>query len=84
MPSAKYRCTSLAALLPAAIVALAALAAGPPPIDEGLKPREAADTARLQEVLNDTQIGKHWVYDDLAVAVAKARQSQKPLLVEFR
>ncbi len=40
--------------------------------------------ADLQTQLKDTQIGKHWVYDDIAKGFEQAKATGKPLLVLFR
>jgi hypothetical protein len=38
----------------------------------------------LQRSLQDTNVGKHWVYNDLKEANAQAQATGKPLLVVFR
>jgi len=38
----------------------------------------------LQEMLKDTSVAAHWIYDDYTQAVARATMSGKPLLVTFR
>jgi hypothetical protein len=38
----------------------------------------------LQRTLDDTGVGRHWIYDDFERARALARQTGKPLLVLFR
>jgi hypothetical protein len=42
-----------------------------------------AQTA-LQKALKDTDVGDHWIYDDLGAGFARARATGKPLLVLFR
>lgn len=38
----------------------------------------------LREMLKDTDVAAHWIYDDYTQAVARATMSGKPLLVTFR
>lgn len=38
----------------------------------------------LQEILKDTAIGAHWIYDDFTKAVTQAKATGRPLLVTFR
>ena len=38
----------------------------------------------LQQVLKDTEVGAHWIYDDYSKAVSQAKETGKPLLVAFR
>jgi hypothetical protein len=38
----------------------------------------------LQQVLKDTAVAAHWIYDDYTQAVARATASGKPLLVTLR
>jgi hypothetical protein len=38
----------------------------------------------LQQLLKDTEVGAHWIYDDYAQAVAQAKQTGRPLLIVFR
>ncbi len=38
----------------------------------------------LQRNLKDTNVGKHWIYNDLKEGNAQAKASGKPLLVVFR
>jgi len=38
----------------------------------------------LQRNLKDTNVGKHWIYNDLREGNAQAKASGKPLLVVFR
>ena len=38
----------------------------------------------LQRNLKDTNVGKHWIYNDLKEGNARARATGKPLLVVFR
>jgi hypothetical protein len=38
----------------------------------------------LQRNLKDTNVGKHWIYNDLKEANSQARATDKPLLVVFR
>jgi hypothetical protein len=40
--------------------------------------------ADLQRNLKDTNVGKHWIYNDLKAGTAQARATGKPLLVVFR
>ncbi len=56
----------------AAVVGL--LTGGPAPLAQ----------PNLQQVLKDTEVGAHWIYDDYAKAVAQAKETGKPLLVAFR
>ena len=44
----------------------------------------SAQTPALQTLLNDIEVGDHWIYDDYAKAVAQAKETGKPLLVLFR
>jgi hypothetical protein len=39
---------------------------------------------KLQEMLKDTAVAGHWIYDDYTQAVAQAKASKKPLFVTFR
>jgi hypothetical protein len=55
-----------------------------PKLGEGLQPKSPAESSRLRQALGDADVGKHWIYDDLATAIARARESGKPLLVVFR
>jgi hypothetical protein len=38
----------------------------------------------LQRNLKDTNVGKHWIYNDLNEGNAQAKATGKPLLVVFR
>ena len=38
----------------------------------------------LQKDLKDTRLGSHWIYDDVELAMSRARAKKKPLLVLFR
>lgn len=38
----------------------------------------------LQRNLKDTNVGKHWIYNDLKEGNAQAKATGKPLLVVFR
>ena len=38
----------------------------------------------LQRNLKDTNVGKHWIYNDLKEGTARARATGKPLFVVFR
>jgi hypothetical protein len=38
----------------------------------------------LQQMLKDTAVAAHWIYDDYTQAVARATASGKPLLVTLR
>jgi hypothetical protein len=38
----------------------------------------------LQRNLKDTNVGKHWIYNDLKEGITQARATGKPLLVVFR
>jgi hypothetical protein len=38
----------------------------------------------LQRNLKDTNVGKHWIYNDLKDGFAHAKATGKPLLVVFR
>jgi hypothetical protein len=38
----------------------------------------------LQRNLKDTDVGKHWIYNDLKEGNAQAKATGKPLLVVFR
>jgi hypothetical protein len=38
----------------------------------------------LQRNLKDTNVGKHWIYNDLNEGNAQAKATDKPLLVVFR
>jgi hypothetical protein len=38
----------------------------------------------LQRNLNDTNVGKHWIYNDLKEGNTQAKATGKPLLVVFR
>jgi hypothetical protein len=40
--------------------------------------------SQLQRSLKDTNVGKHWIYNDLKEGHARARSTGKPLLVVFR
>lgn len=40
--------------------------------------------ADLQRNLKDTDVGKHWIYNDLKEGNAQAKATGKPLLVVFR
>jgi hypothetical protein len=40
--------------------------------------------SNLQQMLKDTAVAAHWIYDDYTQAVARATASGKPLLVTFR
>ena len=44
----------------------------------------AREESLLQENLKDTHLGSHWIYDDLELAMSRARAKKKPLLVLFR
>ncbi len=49
-------------------------------------PALAAQPAQpdLQKQLKDTEIGAHWIYDDIPKGFAEAKRSGKPLFVLFR
>lgn len=38
----------------------------------------------LREILKDTAVGAHWIYDDFAKGITDAKATSKPLLVTFR
>lgn len=38
----------------------------------------------LQQMLKDTGVGAHWIYDDFNQAVAQAKATNKPILALFR
>jgi hypothetical protein len=38
----------------------------------------------LQRSLKDTNLGKHWIYNDLKEGNARAKATGKPMLVVFR
>lgn len=38
----------------------------------------------LREILKDTAVGAHWIYDDFAKGVTEAKATSKPLMVTFR
>jgi hypothetical protein len=38
----------------------------------------------LQKNLKDTNVGKHWIYNDMKDGFAHAKATGKPLLVVFR
>jgi hypothetical protein len=38
----------------------------------------------LQRGLKDTDIGSHWIYNDLKEGIAQAKATGKPLFVVFR
>ena len=44
----------------------------------------AREESLLQEDLKDTRLGSHWIYDDVELAMSRARAKNKPLLVLFR
>ena len=44
----------------------------------------AREESLLQENLKDTRLGSHWIYDDVELAMSRARAKKKPLLVLFR
>ena len=44
----------------------------------------AREESLLQEDLKDTRLGSHWIYDDVELAMSRARAKKKPLLVLFR
>ncbi len=44
----------------------------------------AREESLLQENLKDTRLGSHWIYDDIELAMSRARAKKKPLLVLFR
>ena len=49
-----------------------------------LVPEEKAAAEELQQQLKDAELGKHWIYDDLDRAFAKAKRTGKPILALFR
>jgi hypothetical protein len=38
----------------------------------------------LRQTLKDTDVGTHWIYDDLNRALTEAKSTGKPLLALFR
>jgi hypothetical protein len=38
----------------------------------------------LQRALKDTDVGNHWIYNDLKEGMVQAKATAKPLLVLFR
>jgi hypothetical protein len=54
------------------------------PLLAGLTCFPAAQPGDLQQSLDDTNLGKHWIYDDLPRGFADAKATGKPLLVLFR
>jgi hypothetical protein len=40
--------------------------------------------SELQRNLRDTNVGKHWIYNDLKEGNARAKATGKPLFVVFR
>ena len=44
----------------------------------------AREESILQKDLKDTRLGSHWIYDDVELAISRARAKKKPLLVLFR
>ncbi|MBI3467382.1 MAG: hypothetical protein HY000_30605 [Planctomycetes bacterium] len=38
----------------------------------------------LQKQLKDTEVGAHWIYNDIAKGFEEAKATDKPLLVMFR
>jgi hypothetical protein len=57
-----------------------------PPASAGdeSSPRSPEAAARLQKALADTGLGEHWVYDDIPAAMARATETDKPLMAVFR